>query len=152
MVVDDVKLPQSVSIARFAARKFGLAGKDELEQAKADAVVDTIGDFQNAYYQKVFMIKDEEAKKEAIAKFKAEDVPTHLGRIEKLIGLYGSNGFAVGGALTWADLLLYEVTNHAIAMDAAILDSFAGILASRKSVESDEKVGAYLKSRPETPF
>jgi glutathione S-transferase len=42
--VDGVKLPQSVSIARFLAKQFQLAGKDNLEQAKVDAVVDTIND------------------------------------------------------------------------------------------------------------
>jgi len=39
--VDGVKLPQSMTIARFLAKQFGLAGKDNLEQAKVDVVVDT---------------------------------------------------------------------------------------------------------------
>ncbi|CAF4775331.1 unnamed protein product, partial [Rotaria sp. Silwood1] len=34
------KLPQSLSIARFLAKQFQLAGKDNFEQAKVDAVVD----------------------------------------------------------------------------------------------------------------
>jgi glutathione S-transferase len=39
--VDGVKLPQSITICRFLAKQFQLAGKDNFEQAKADAVVDT---------------------------------------------------------------------------------------------------------------
>ena len=31
--VDGVKLPQSMTIARFLAKQFGLAGKDNFEQA-----------------------------------------------------------------------------------------------------------------------
>ncbi|CAF4173550.1 unnamed protein product, partial [Adineta steineri] len=42
--VDGVKLPQSMSIARFLAKQFNLAGKDNLEQAKVDTVVDTMID------------------------------------------------------------------------------------------------------------
>jgi prostaglandin-H2 D-isomerase / glutathione transferase len=38
--IDDLKLPQSMSIARYFAREAGLAGKTSLEQAQADAIVD----------------------------------------------------------------------------------------------------------------
>jgi len=31
--VDGVKVPQSMTIARFLAKQFGLAGKDNFEQA-----------------------------------------------------------------------------------------------------------------------
>jgi len=41
---DGIKLTQSLSIARFLAKQFQLAGKDNFEQAKVDAVVDTIID------------------------------------------------------------------------------------------------------------
>ena len=46
--VDGTKLPQSAAIARFLAKQFQLAGKDNLEQAKVDAVADTIGDILTA--------------------------------------------------------------------------------------------------------
>jgi glutathione S-transferase len=39
--VDGVKLTQSMTIARFLAKQFGLAGKDNLEEDKVDVVVDT---------------------------------------------------------------------------------------------------------------
>jgi len=41
---DGNKLPQSMSIARFLAKQFQLAGSDNFEQGKVDAVVDTITD------------------------------------------------------------------------------------------------------------
>ncbi len=137
-------------MARFVASRFGLAGKDELEQVKANVVIDTLQDLKNAYYQKVFMAKDD-AKEEAKTKF-LEEANTHLGRIEKLIGLYGSNGFSVGSALTWADLEVLEVTNTILPLNANILDGFANILAVRKSVEANANVSAYLKTRPATAF
>ena len=38
--VDGVPIAQSTTIARFLAKEFNLAGKDHLEQAQADMVVD----------------------------------------------------------------------------------------------------------------
>ena len=37
----NTKLPQSISIARYLAREHNLVGKNNLESAKADAIVDT---------------------------------------------------------------------------------------------------------------
>ncbi|CAF4438029.1 unnamed protein product [Adineta steineri] len=47
--VDGVKLPQSAAIARYLAKQFHLAGKDNFEQAQVDAVVDTIYDLLKAF-------------------------------------------------------------------------------------------------------
>ena len=149
LLSEGVALPQSLSIARYLARKFDLAGRDELEQAKVDAVVDCIADFQNEGVRAVFSSTDKET---SIKKFKEVDIPLHVGRIEKIIGLYGLSGFAVGGALTWADLYLYDVTKAALALEPSALDNAPGISASLKSVEANEKLAAYLTSRPTTSF
>jgi glutathione S-transferase len=60
MTVDGVKLPQSSSIARFLANRFNLAGKDDLEKAKADVIIDTINDLLNSYYTKVFAVPEDQ--------------------------------------------------------------------------------------------
>jgi len=59
---DHTKLPQSLSIARYLAREYNLVGKDNLEAAKADAVVDTCIDLMTAFYNKVFLITEKTAK------------------------------------------------------------------------------------------
>jgi glutathione S-transferase len=41
---DGVWLSQSLTIARFLAKEFGLAGKNNLEQAQADMVIDAGND------------------------------------------------------------------------------------------------------------
>ena len=150
LVVDGHSLPQSISIGRFLARKFGLAGKDELEQAKADAIVDSIVDFQVTWAKACLYAADKEA---ALTKFKEEEAPDHFGRIQKLIGLYGSNGFAVGDALTWADLFIHTtvILLNSTVPDLSI-DSFPVIVASKNAVEANENVAAYLARRPPAPF
>ena len=47
---DGKMLVQSISIARFVAREFGLAGKNNLEAAQADMLVDCMSDFGNSEY------------------------------------------------------------------------------------------------------
>lgn len=75
-----------------------------------------------------------------------------MGNIEKLIKLYGSNGYSVGSALTWADLQIMECALMIQGFDANFLNNYPGILAVRKTVEEHPKVAPYLKSRPVTPF
>lgn len=60
--IDDLKLPQSLSIARYLAREYNLVGKNNLEAAKADAIVDTCIDLMTAFYNKVFLVSDAKDK------------------------------------------------------------------------------------------
>ena len=60
--IDELKLPQSLSIARYLAREYNLVGKSNLDAAKADAIVDTCIDLMTAFYYKVFMAPDGESK------------------------------------------------------------------------------------------
>ena len=60
--IDDIKLPQSISIARYLAREANIQGKTNLEQAQADAVVDTCIDALSTYLNKVFFVQDPAAK------------------------------------------------------------------------------------------
>ena len=41
-------LCQSITVARFLAKEYGLAGRDSLENAKIDEVVDAVTDFQTS--------------------------------------------------------------------------------------------------------
>ena len=150
LTVDGVKIPQSMTIARFLANKLNLAGKDDLEKAKADAIVDTVTDFMTAF-SKVYQLPAAE-KAEGTKKFMADDAPKYIGNLEKLIKTYGSNGFSVGNSLTWADLLVFDITSNMQSMDPKALEKSPCILAVRKSVESNAKIAAYLKARPVTQF
>ena len=151
LTVGGVKLPQSITIARFAAKKANLYGSDDLEQAKTDAVVDTVTDFQNAIMKKVFSVKEEE--REAAKKaFLAEEAGPHFENIQKLIKLWGSNGYSVGSSLKWSDLYIWSITNELKITDPNVLAKFPGILAVNKSVDSNSKVTEYAKNRRVTPF
>ena len=151
LTVDGLKIPQSASIARFLANRFNLGGKDDLEKVKADAIVDTVSDFFMSFLNNVYKLPEPE-KPAAMMKFLGEEAPKHLGNIEKLIKIYGSGTNSVGNSLTWADLQIYDITSMMHNLDGKLLEKYPSILAVRKSVESNAKVAAYLKSRPVTQF
>ena len=51
MEYDGKKIVQSVAMARFVARENGLAGKNNLEGAYADMLVDCMWDLGNSKYK-----------------------------------------------------------------------------------------------------
>ena len=79
-----VKLAQSNTIARFLARRFNLAGKDDLAQARAEMVLDHFTDLQGCF-RLCYTETNEELKKEKFKKFAEENIPHYLGSLEKLL-------------------------------------------------------------------
>jgi glutathione S-transferase len=149
---DGQKLPQSVTIARFLAREFDLVGKNNAEAAEADAVSDTVADMLNALIALAASIQDPKAKQEAVMKFAMEQLPKHLANLEKLVGMYGSSGFAVGTGLTWADLYIFESLFTFASMMPTIMDKYPALKKIRHTVETHPKLSNYIKTRKPTPF
>ncbi len=74
-----------------------------------------------------------------------------FGNIEKLIELYGKDGFSVGSSLTWADLAIYDFKTKA-EISLGPLDQFEHVNKVAHSVESQANIGEYLKKRASSPF
>ncbi|CAF1539312.1 unnamed protein product [Adineta steineri] len=150
--VDGVKLPQSGAIARFLAKQFHLAGKDNFEQAKVDAVVDTIADAM-AQFLPIRFEKDETKQLEMVKNFFANELPKHLQNLEVLAKQFGNGGsFFVGNNLTWADLLFYEVTETLLGLNKNALDNHQWLKQNRVEVEKQPRIAEYLKNRPKSQF
>jgi len=47
--IGDQELAQSVTIGRYLARKYKLAGEDALEEARADELIDALGGENSLY-------------------------------------------------------------------------------------------------------
>ena len=144
-----MKIPQSISIARYIARKFHMAGNNDLEQAQTDSVVDTVVDLAKVYFENTVLAADKEAGK---AKFLNELATVHLDRIEKIIGMFGSGGFSVGSELKWSDLAIFQFTSEVKTLKDDIFNKYPHILSVRKTVESNSQISKYISTRPETPF
>jgi glutathione S-transferase len=150
--VDNVKLPQSMAIARFLAKQFGLAGRDNLEQAKVDAVVDTSIALAMKYIP-VHFEPDEDKKKVEMTKFLADELPKHLRNFEVLAKLYSNGGpFFLGNHLTWCDLEIYDMLDFILPHDDNMLHSYPWLQCNRQEVQKQPNIAAYLKNRPSAPF
>jgi glutathione S-transferase len=156
--VDGIKLPQSMSIARFLAKQFGLAGKDNLEQAKVDAVVDTSIDLALKIIPIHFQ-GDKDKKAAEMKIFFSDELPKHLQNFEALAKLYSNGGsFFVGNQLTWADLEIYDMLDFILRIhsdlkiEGNLLQSYPWLQNNRQVVEKQSNIAAYLKTRPPSTF
>ena len=78
-----VEISQSMTIARFLANEFGLAGKTNLEKARADMIVDCVSDMLAGA---VAILRAPEGQKaEPIAKLLNEIIPTGRQVLEKFL-------------------------------------------------------------------
>jgi glutathione S-transferase len=146
------KLPQSLAIASFLAKQFGLAGRDNFEQAEVDAVVELI----RILITQSISIKHEEdqtKKEELIAKFFDTELPEILHSLEILAKQYSNCGpFFVGNHLTWADLLFYNITESILELDQKCLNNHPWLKQNRAEVARQPRIAEYLRNRPKTLF
>jgi glutathione S-transferase len=151
--VDGVKLAQSNAMARFLARRFGLAGKTDLDQVRADMIIDCFEDTTKPLITLHFE-KDEAKKAELHKKYIEEQLPASLDNLEKLLTQNnGGDGFFVGDSLTWADLgLLIFATYMKLAKATELFEKRKKLYALSQRVENLPKIAAWLAKRPETEF
>jgi len=134
-------LVQSMTIARYLARKHHLAGKDDKEAALCDMAVDGIVDVQAARNA----AKTDEEKK----KFAEEVLPKWLGYFEKLLG---GKEYSVGGHLTWADIVAFNSMSNISAAFPGCLDHFPSLKAHRERIGSRPNIKKWVDTRPQTAF
>ncbi|CAF3428556.1 unnamed protein product, partial [Rotaria sp. Silwood2] len=79
---------------KFHDIRYKETGKNNLEQAKVDAVADTLTDLLNKF-SPIFWKEeeDENKKKEGINKFMTEELPKHLKNLETLAHSYSNGGY-----------------------------------------------------------
>jgi len=150
-----VRLCQSLTIARYLARKHNLAGKTDLEQAQADMIVDCIEDAIRPVPVFARHEQDPTRKAELKKKYLEEQLPEFLSKLEALlVANNGGNGFCVGDNLTWADLYLVRAygTLQLMAGLEVPLDTHAKLKALYDRVVQLPKIAAYQAKLPATTF
>lgn len=98
------KIGQSLSIARYLARKFNMYGKDEMDHVHADMYADEVADLVTAMGGAMYE-KDEARKAVLMEKFTKEQLPTHMKLIDARLG--ANNGHLAGSDVTYADVIFY---------------------------------------------
>jgi len=149
--VDGVRLGQSYPVAAFLAKRFGLHGKTDIEEAQVDGVNHALIDLSDGVIKYMFE-KDETnkpAQKKSLEEEKIPNVMKFLGRILEKNG----TGFFVGKNMTLADInFAYAVETFqslGLHFDFSKCPKLQGVL---DKVNSDPKIAEWIKKRPETPF
>uniref|UniRef100_A0A0B6ZQ81 glutathione transferase n=1 Tax=Arion vulgaris TaxID=1028688 RepID=A0A0B6ZQ81_9EUPU len=94
--IDGKDYGESMPLARYIAKKYNLAGKNEIEQLSADIILNYIDDIRNAMgrARNDTMLTDAQ-KKEADAKIKTEEFPKLMTKLEKRLK-ESKSGYLVG--------------------------------------------------------
>jgi len=146
-----MKLSQSVTVCRFLANEFGIAGKTNCEKGMADMIVDTIVDVQIECFKTAFE-KDPIEKKKQTEKLEKEIFP---GLLKKLLAMkqQSSGAYLVGNELTWADIFLSAFLDQWLAVfHVDGISRFSLLTDLKEKVKECPAIKAYLAQRKETPF
>jgi len=111
-----VQIRQSLAIAKYLAREYGLAGASNLEMAFVEQVMDTMAiDVQNSLY-KVTFFRDPIKTLEQVKEETKENITPSMNFVESVI----KKPFVLGDKISAADLMILVIIRH---MEAS-LESF----------------------------
>jgi len=152
--VDGKMLAQSRAINRFLAKKYGLAGKDAMEQAKVDMYVDCLEDLIPKIRPAVreYMTNQrnqQDTELVLIHEVAEKHLVPYIQLIEKHLEKNGS-GFLVGNSLTWADIEHFSFFSALIEMKPDLLSDVPHFKNLRSVVENEPPIKKYLDTRPKS--
>lgn len=158
---DGEVIGQSNAIARFIAKKAGVAGRNELEQAKADMMVDYYMDYFNKLRKMRFATSPEEQKKD-VQDFFENWLPDFLKRSEAILQKNGGK-YLAGDALTYADFAYTIILDFLIKPEEKafanqdnqydrfnLLKKYPGLDDLRKRIHEEPNIKKYVQQRPKT--
>ncbi|XP_012276764.1 glutathione S-transferase [Orussus abietinus] len=148
--IDGKPIAQSNAVARYLARKHGLAGKDEWESMLCDVLVDTLGDLKQVLFQ--YRTEEDPFKKEEKkARLLKETIPFYLNKFEQTIANNG--GYAVGTTTTWADFVFaVALENFEQIFGPASLENYPALRGLKQRVHEIPAIVEWLGKRPQTEF
>lgn len=143
-----VHIAQSLAMARYLARQFGLDGKTPIQKAEVDMYADQITDMVNDMVA-IHHETDEARKKALEEKMQNEKMPSYMKSLEVRLAKNGT-GYFVGDSLTWVDLYLSIVLEWLRDKKDALLAHFAQVKAHDERVRSLPKIAEWIAKRPVT--
>jgi len=132
-----------------------LAGKTDLDQARADLVVDCIEDALKPIPIFFRFEQDPVRKEELKKKYIEEQLPAFLDKLEALlVSNNGGDGYFVGDSLTWADLYLVRANGSWELMVGlqSTLSKHPKLSALHQRILSHPNISPYMAKIPKTAF
>jgi len=156
LTVDGETIYQSMAIARYLAKLYGLGGANAMENAQIDEVVDALSDLLQALGPLTGLPGEEIQGEERERKVKdvlAKAIPEGLLRLEKHLSNRGSQ-FFVGNSFSWAELHFLSVMDFikAFTLNEEFLEPTPKLKNSLARVRALPNIYAWLETRPNTTF
>uniref|UniRef100_A0AC34Q6R0 Glutathione S-transferase n=1 Tax=Panagrolaimus sp. JU765 TaxID=591449 RepID=A0AC34Q6R0_9BILA len=151
LTVNGVQLSQSLPICQFLARRFNLAGKDELEIAKVNAVADFQNDLLNVTVPYIVALLSQSADFPEKKAELAENVKKYWPKLVQALRASKSRFFADSG-LTWVDFFVAEYTDSIAKTFPVLVSQFPDLIQHSSRVHALPQLQDYLKTRPEMPW
>lgn len=149
--IDGIELVQTQAILHYIARKKGIAGSTNKEEALADMVLNAIMDARMPLITSQFQADP----KVALDKFAATTLPKCCGNIEQIIKSHGGT-FIVGAKITYVDVLLYELLVYAAEALAStpelLLAGFPNMLCQFQGMQAFDHLRDYVGSVRRKPL
>ena len=145
------QLGSSMSIARYLAETFGLAGENAFENAEIASIIDTATNDLAKEIGK-YWVGPEAKSEELLKKLRDEVIPSKLKLFEKRSST-NESGWQFGGKLTWADFGIYlilDLVTKTVGDDT--FKDYPGLTKLRGSVAALPKIAEWIKKRPVTDF
>ncbi|KAI1720911.1 putative glutathione S-transferase 9 [Ditylenchus destructor] len=146
--VDGKPLAETFAICRYLSKKYGLAGKDDWEQAKVDEIADfhkdvalEIGPFFRVFFGFAPGDKDK-MHKEVFLPAVEKYFPTYVRALKE-----SGSGFLTKGGLTWPDFLVAEFLTTINNIDSTILKKYPELEQYRQRVHSQPTIKSYVAGR-----
>jgi len=153
--VDGKPLAQSITIARYLARKFKLAGANDWEEAQADEVIDYVRDAAAGYTAWIgaVMSKNDQLAKDLKEEYTTKGVIPFLEGLEKKLKANnnGANYF-VGSSPTYADFAVVLFLDELLNLAPGILANYPNLKAHSDRVHGLKGIKEWTAKRPESHF
>jgi len=151
--VDGQIICQSYAIACFLARKFGLFGNGEMEEAQIHSVCLCMDDLVKPMFSFIFE-QDGEKKDTLKKKYEEQQLPISMNYMSQILEMNnGGDGFFVGETMTLADIYFTLMTEAPEHLNVKInWEDFPKLKALREKVEADPGIAEWKEKRPKTTF
>merc|ERR1711915_399529 len=146
LMVDDMALPESLAIARYAAKCAGLVPEDDLEAAYCDALVDKLSGLVGEYWRTVVFSKADPDEKQRVL---TEDlVPNKINPcLDMLNEKLTDNEWFVSDQTTWADIAISLYFGRHLAKVDGLLEDYPEVKSHVEKVMELEPIAAYIEAK-----
>ncbi|KAH7727998.1 CRE-GST-36 protein [Aphelenchoides avenae] len=156
--IDGKKIGQSLAIARFVGHEFGLAGKDNVENARLDMIADLIQDASNSDGIKEWPLvklgmKKVDNEKEYFKQQVRPQMENYAATFEKFLVENGGNSLLSGDNVTWVDVLAAEFFSKFVDYgEKDALEAFPHIQNLIDRIHNIPVIKKHIENRAKTPI